>query len=56
MVLTAVGDARAAMGTKEEAGLQIGSSVSVVGGVTLTGEILVEEFWAWASQRTSRQG
>ena len=35
IVLTAVSDARAVLGAEEVAGLQIGSSVSVIGGVSL---------------------
>ena len=35
IVLTAVSDARPVLGAEEVAGLQIGSSVSVIGGVSL---------------------
>ena len=45
-MLTAVSDARAVLGAEEVAGLQIGSSVPVIGGVSLIWEILLKELWA----------
>ena len=41
--MTAVSDARAVLGAKEVAGLQIGSSVSDIGGVSLIEEILAKD-------------